>query len=258
MQEKIINKINYKIFWENNSKIILILHGWWGSSDSWVKVWELLIQAWFCVIIPDLPWFWKTLLEEVFTLDKYAETVESFCKELGLKDFILLWHSNGWAISIKIANRNKIEISKLILNNSAWIRNKKSTNLKRKILKIIIKPFKFLTKLPFWNKVKNIFYRAIWWQDYLKSLENSLLKGTYLNIISSDLQQEIKNIKVETLLIQWKLDTYTPVEDWIWMNKNISNSKLIILDNEKHWIHLKSPEKLVNVILENLNNKRFY
>lgn len=252
MQEKIINKINYKIFWENNSKIILVLHGWWGSSDSWIKVWELLEKAWFCVIIPDLPWFWKTILEEVFTLDKYDETVENFCKKLWLKDFILLWHSNWWAISVKLTNRKNISISKLILNNSAWIRNKKSTNLKRKILKIIIKPFKFLTKLPFWAKIKSLFYRAIWWQDYLKSLENPLLKQTYLNMISSDLQEEIKNIDIETLLIWWKLDTYTPIEDWVWMSKNISNSKLVTLENEKHWIHLNNPKLLVETILENI------
>lgn len=251
MQKKIINNINHKIFWENNEKVILILHGWWGTSESWVKVWELLEKSWYKVVVPDLPGFGKTILEKVFTLDNYAETVEKFCKELWLSDFILLWHSNGWAISIKIANRKKLEISKLILNNSAWIRNKKSINLKRKILKIVIKPFKFLTKLPFWNKVKNLFYRAIWWQDYLKSLENPLLKETYLNMIKSDLQEEIRNIDLETLLIWWKLDTYTRVEDWVWMSKNIINSKLVVLDSEKHWIHLHNPELLVKTILEN-------
>lgn len=251
MLEKKILNINYKQFWENNSEAILILHGWWWSSKSWITVWEMLEKAWFNIIIPDLPWFGKTDLKEIFTIDKYAETIEEFTKKLNLKNIILLWHSNWWAISIKLANRNNLKIKKLILNNSAWIRNKKSTNLKRKLFKIVIKPFKFLLKLPFWNKIRSVFYRIIWWHDYLNSLKNPFLKETYINMISSDLQDEIKNIKLETLLIWWKLDSYTPIKDWIWMNKNIANSKIVILDKEKHWIHLQNPKKLVDVILNN-------
>jgi pimeloyl-ACP methyl ester carboxylesterase len=256
MIEKVINinwlNINYKEFWENSLEVFLILHGWWWNSDSWIKVWELIEKEWFKVIIPDLPWFWKTILEKVFILDNYAEIIESFVKKLWLNEVFLLWHSNGGAISIKIENRKIIKINKLILNNSAWIRNKKSTNLKRKILKIIIKPFKILTKLPFWEQIKILFYRFIWWQDYLNSLKNHFLKETYLNMIKTDLQSEIKNITTKTILIWWKFDTYTPLEDWIWMNKNISNSKLIIFEDQKHWIHFKAPQKLVKTIIKNL------
>ena len=122
--------ISYKLFWElkkgNNN--IVILHWWWGSSNSWIKVWELLNSIWYNVIIPDLPWFWKTTLLSALTLEEYAIIVENFIKELSIiwKEWIILWwHSNGWAISIKISNRKKLKISTLILNNSAGIRNDK-------------------------------------------------------------------------------------------------------------------------------------
>lgn len=256
MLEKNINinwlNINYKDFWEKSTETILILHGWWWSSDSWVQVWEFIWNSWFKVIIPDLPWFWKTTLENTFTLDNYAKVIEDFVNTLWLWEITLLWHSNWWAISIKIENRKNIKIKKLILNNSAWIRNKKSNNLKKKVIWLIIKPFKFIKNLPFWYKIKNLFYRFIWWHDYINSEKNLFLKETYLNMIKSDLQDEIKSIKTSTLLIRWDKDTYTPLEDWKLMNKNIVNSKLVILDWEKHGIHLQNPNRLVKVILENV------
>lgn len=257
-------EINYEE-WTNdlNENTIVILHGWWWSSQSWLTVGELLFQYWFNVIIPDLPWFWKTKLEKVFDLDEYAVVVEEFIKKLWLNNIILWWHSNWWAISIKIANRWKVNISRLILNNSAWIRNDSKRSLKRKILNlftgiikkiiwIIPNSIKKKLKIIFFTKLREYFYRAIWWQDYLNAEKNPFLKQTYLNIISSDLSDEFAKINQNTLLIWWREDTYTPLSDWIKMRNNIKNAKMVIIDNEKHGIHIKNPETLVNTFLNNI------
>ena len=246
-------EINYEDFIDvENKETIVILHWWGWSSQSWLTVWDLLSKNGFNTIIPDLPGFWKTKLEKVFDLDEYVLVIEEFIKELWLKKIILWWHSNWWAISIKIAEREKIDISRLILNNSAWIRNDKRRWLKRKIINLIIKPFKFLKNAPWYTKIRELFYRIIWWQDYLEAEKNSFLKKTYVNMIKSDLKDIIPNINLNTLLIWWKNDTYTPLSDWIYMRKTIKNSKMIILDNEKHWIHLTSPKKLVDTFLKNI------
>ncbi len=256
-KENILEKINLEINYEDfirkdNEKTIIILHWWGGSSRSWLTVWELLFQNGFNVIIPDLPGFWKTKLEKIFDLDEYASVVESFIKELWLTEVVLWWHSNGWAISIKIANRWKVKISRLILNNSAWIRNDRNRNIKRKVLSFIIKPLKFFKKIPGFIKLRELFYRAIWGQDYLNAEKNPFLKETYLNIIKSDISDELTKIKENTLLIWGRDDKYTPIRDWIIMRNKIKLSKMIILDKEKHGIHLTSPEKLVNTFLNNI------
>jgi pimeloyl-ACP methyl ester carboxylesterase len=169
---------------------------------------------------------------------------------------LILWgHSNWWAISIKLANRKKIKILRLVLNNSAWIRNDKKRSLKRKIFNIIVKPIKLifpLIKKLGGDKLRKMFYKAIWSHDYLKAEQNPNLKQTYLNMISSDLKEDILNIDNHTLLIWWEKDSYTPVSDAYFMRKNIKNSKLIILDNETHWIHLKNPKRLVETFLQNI------
>jgi pimeloyl-ACP methyl ester carboxylesterase len=124
--------------------------------------------------------------------------------------------------------------------------------LKRKIFSIITKPLRFLASFGAFKWLRKLFYRAIWSQDYIQAETKPFLKETYLNMISSDLSEEIKNIKTPTLLIRWEKDTYTPLSDWKFMNENIKNSKLIVLEWMKHWIHLKNPEKLVDVFFENI------
>lgn len=251
--EKTNLEINYEEFlaWKENDTIV-ILHGWWGSSQSWLTVWELLKTNWFNVIIPDLPWFWKTKLKYIFDLDEYAKVIEWFIKELWLKNIILWWHSNGWAISIKIASRWKLDISRLVLNNSAWIRNDKKRTLKRKVLWFVVKNFSFLKSIFLFKKLRILFYKIIWWRDYLNSEKNPHLKWTYLNMIKSDLTDIISKIEYNTLIIWWEKDTYTPLSDWKFMRDNIKNSKMIVLDNEKHWIHIQNPERLVETFIKNI------
>lgn len=231
---------------------ILILHGWWWSSDSWVEVWNMLFEKWYDVIMLDLPGFWWTILEKVFTLDDYAKVVEDFIEILKLKDFILLWHSNGWAISIRLLNRWNIKPKKLILNNSAWIRQKPSLSFKRISLKYLSLPFKVFKFIPGYNALRRLFYRAIWAHDYINSEHNQFLNGTFKNMINTDLKNELLNIKIKTLIIWWENDAYTPVLDWYLMKKKIKGSKLVVLDNERHGIHLQNPKRLVETIIDNI------
>lgn len=257
MEEKQIQlwkqTINYKVFsWDENNYSILILHWWGGKSDSWEEVSKQLSAKWPNIIVPDLPGFWKSEIISTYTLNDYAKIVEEFVKSIKLDNFILMWHSNGGAISIKIINRWYIKPLSLILNNSAWIRNDKKRSFKRKVLNKTASVLKPLNKIKLINKIRPLLYRAIWSQDYLKSEENPYLKETYKNMISSDLKNEISKIVLNTLLIWWENDTYTPVSDAYHMRENIKNSKLIILDNEKHWIHLQNPDRLTETIINNI------
>jgi hypothetical protein len=36
------------------------------------------------------------------------------------------------------------------------------------------------------------------------------------------------------------------------MRNNIKNSKMVVLDNETHGIHIKNPERLVKTFLDNI------
>ncbi len=262
-----INKqdISYNIFKSNKNQSILILHGWRWSSDSWNEFSKILQKSWYNVFIPDIPGASKnTKCEKIYNIDEYAIIFEEFVenlkriyKDINFNKLIILGHSNWWAIAIKLANRKKIKINKLVLNNSAWIRNDIKRNMKRKILNITAKTFNKINflknrKISVLEKTKKIFYRLIWNYDYLEAIDNPNLKKTYLNMIACDLKEEIKKINIETLIIWWEKDKYTPLRDWYFMKDNIKKSKIIVLKNKTHSIHLKDPEVLVKHFLLNM------
>ncbi len=244
--------IYYKSFGDTNSPKLFILHGWWGSSDSWVECATLLSDHGFHVIVPDLPGFWKTKLSRAFTLEDYADVVEQLVKKLKLNNILLWWHSNGGAIATKICHRNNIEVKHLVLNNSAGIRHDPKRNLKRIILWYLVKVGKLFKNIPGFSYVRNLFYRAIWSHDYLNAEKNKSLAQTYQNMIASDLQDVLPTIQTATTMIWWENDSYTPVSDAQKIDSLLLNSHLIILDWERHGIHLQNPTRLVDTFLKTL------
>lgn len=242
--------VNFKEFW-TWEKHFLILHWWWWSSDSWIRISEML--SWnYKVFVPDLPWFWKTLLNRAYQVDDYSDFVADFIQKIWIKNYVLLWHSNWWRISINSLIKQKIEPKILILNNSAGI--KIPLNKKQKLFWLIAKTLKPLKKFKLFSKWRELFYKSIWWHDYLKA-EKPFIKETFLNMIDSDFSENLDKIQTKTLLIWWENDTYTPLYTGKEMNSKIPNSSLKILSWEKHWIHLSSPKTLYETILNYLNNK---
>ncbi len=247
--------IKYETYWNNKNKTILILHWRNGSSKSWTKIGNILSNN-FYIIIPNIPCA-SSIIENCnrnYTLDDYASLINKLINKLKLKDIILLWHSNWWAIATKLITSYNNNIKTLILNNSAGIRNTTKKQLKKKLLYILSKIFKIFFLLPWTKKIKKLFYKIIWAHDYLNAQENMYKKQTFLNMIKEDLKNIFPKIKIKTFLIRWEKDTYTPLSDWILINKLIKNSKLIVINDAKHWIHLQNPEKLAKVIFSITKN----
>jgi pimeloyl-ACP methyl ester carboxylesterase len=259
MKEQIIeiawDSINYKYYPAQSAKWdILILHGWGWKSDSWNSVAEILSKNNLNVYVPDLPGFWKSSLNKSYSIESYSDSIWEFIKELKLQDLILLWHSNWGAIATKTAIKEDISIKLLLLNNSAWVRK----NLRRRLKRIILKPFallfKLLSFLPFYSKFRSLAYRAIWSGDFVRSEKsNPNLKLTYLSVISADLTQSFNKISIPTHLIRWSNDRATPLSDGSYIRLNIHNSKMHVMEDEEHSIHLKNPLWLTKVILDCVN-----
>jgi hypothetical protein len=60
-----------------------------------------------------------------------------------------------------LENRAKIDIDRLVLNNSAGIRNDEKRTKKRKMLNFVIKNLKFLKKIFIFKKIRILFYKII-------------------------------------------------------------------------------------------------
>ncbi len=227
---------NLKIHYEDNGKgkNILILHGW-GSSGEVFKLMSDYLKTNNRVIVVDLPGFGKS--EEpnkALVLDDYVDIVKKIIKELKIVEPIIIGHSFGGRITIKLAADKKNKLKKIILIDSAGIRRKKKPSIKVKILKFLNRTVgKLLPSLS--RKMKD----RIGSSDYRNA--SLVMKDTLVNVVREDLTPLLEQIEASTLLIWGENDMDTPFEDALLMERLIKDSGIVKVSNAGHYSFLDDP-----------------
>jgi pimeloyl-ACP methyl ester carboxylesterase len=235
------NIINYLDLGNREGKILVFLHGWLDSLNSFKKVSELLKKD-YRIILLDLPGFGESTLEnKKADVSYYVNFIKNFIEKLNIIPYAYVGHSFGGRILLKGLGMNILNSEKLILVGSAGIIENK--NFKNISLIFLSKCFKFILNLPiiknYKEKIRNRFYKNIG-SDYLNSTH---LQEVYKNILKEDLQIYAKNIKTKTLLIYGENDFSTPIKYGQIFNKLIISSELVIIKNSTHFVHQEKPEE---------------
>ena len=234
---------------EQNTKFLLILHGWNSNSDRWQEVAQPISEKGFKVFVPDLPGFGKSNpLEDAWDTNQYIDWLEELIKEFNFKNFYLLGHSFGGALASKLAVKHAQEVDKLFLVSAACVRKKTTAKKSFAIISKFVKLFSFL---PFYTLFKKAVYKFIIRKSDYNYVDGTL-KQTYLNVVAEDLSFHLPFIKVPTIIIWGQKDVSTPIEDAKFINKQIKNSKLIIIPEAGHDLNRKQPEILADKVLDNI------
>jgi len=242
-------KINYKI--AGQGPAILILHGWGGSSDSWIQVQEILAREGFKIIVPDFPGFGKSKTPfEPWGVKEYGNFVLNLTKILELQNFFLLGHSFGGRVAIKFSVLYPEKIKSLILCDSAGIKQKWGIGEKLifQISKIGNAIFTPTPLRRFKDKAKNLFYIFLRHRDYAKA--DGTMRETIKKVLTEDLLKDLPQIKIRTLIIWGESDKLVPVKYAHIFKEKIESSKLEILPKIGHSPHLEVPEKLAKIIIQ--------
>jgi len=253
IQEKQISidglNINYKMAGEGFP--FLILHGWGGSSNSWVEVQKILSSKGYKVINLDLPGFGKSSSPVVpWEIKDYADFVLKFVNKLGLEKIILLGHSFGGRISIKFAAKHPERMKILILCASAGVNfpytfSQLVVFYLSRVGNYLLSP-RFLARIKDW--ARNNFYILIRQRDYQKV--KGAMKGTFKKVIVDDLTPELPKIKTKTLIVWGERDTTVPIKAAYIMKEKIPDSTLEFIPRASHTPNLETPEKLSETILK--------
>jgi pimeloyl-ACP methyl ester carboxylesterase len=240
-------KTHYQTF--GSGTPFLFLHGWGSNSERWIAVAEEVAKKGFKVIVPDLPGFGQSdALTTVWNMNNYIKWLEEFIKELKIKDYYLLGHSFGGALSCKLTINHPQDVKRLFLVSAASVR-KRTT--KKSFLKNIAKIVKRFSFLPHYALFRKAFYKFIIRKsDY--PYVDGLMKETFKNVISEDLSQFTGFIRTPVVIIWGDKDESTPLEDAYFMNQKIRNSKLIVINGAGHALNKECPEKLSAKIIENV------
>lgn len=223
-----------------SGKDLVVLHGWGHDVSSFWHVVEQLKDT-FTLYLVDLPGFGRSELpKKPFTVQDYAQTIAEFIRSQNIKP-ILLGHSVGGRIAIKLAANKPDLIEKLILEDAAGIKPKR--DVPKVLLYPIAKAFRYLLPNIFGIKqrIRYRFYKALE-SDYISA---GPMKETLKNILAEDLTPDLPKITTETLLIWGEEDPTleASLANGKKMYRLIPNARIAVLEDIGHSPHLEKPEQ---------------
>ncbi len=218
---------------------LLFLHGWAApvSEGAYKLLCDHLSEN-FRVIAPDLPGFGGSEQPQTpWCVDDYVEFCVAFANALELKDMVLMCHSYGGRISIKLLSQSPcpLSVKRAVFIDAAGIRPKRGVGYYTKVYSY--KCMKKLANIPpiakccpaLVERVKNRAGSA----DYRRASE--IMRATMVRSVNEDLTHLLPKITVSTLLIWGECDTATPLSDGKLMEKLIPDAGLVTLRGAGHF-----------------------
>jgi pimeloyl-ACP methyl ester carboxylesterase len=151
-------------------------------------------------------------------------------------------------VAAYLAAREPQLISSLILSGASAIRPKRS--FQRTIFGLIAKTGRIFFSLPliknFSAPAQKFLYKLAGSPDYVAT--SGIEREVFKKIVRQDLTEELKKIKIPTLVVWGTLDSYVPLASGKTIAKLIPNSRLEIIPGGKHGLHLAMPEKLYSIV----------
>ncbi|MDP2638954.1 MAG: alpha/beta hydrolase [Candidatus Azambacteria bacterium] len=238
VNDLLIHYWHWPTYDEKNPSIVF-LHGWRLSGEVWLPIIRYLLDKGYNIFSLDLPGFGRSEMPaENYTLADYADVVEAFIQKMKIRDVILVGHSFGGRIAIKLVAKNPGLFKKLVLANSAGFRNSREFYLRSKIF--LAKIFKFIFKIPFFRMTRIKIYKMIGADDYITLPDE--MKKVFVNIVNEDLTDLLPKLgRLPTLIIWGDQDKETPISFASAFRRGIANSELVILPRAGHLSFFDQP-----------------
>lgn len=219
---------------------VYVLHGWTYQVDKWQPFIKQLSKKYRVKLlkIPGL----TDPLNEVWCLEDYVSWLDSQLPKH--TQVVLMGHSNGGRISMAYTLSHPKKVQKLILIDSAGIRDKSVLlQIKRSVFEVIAKLGKIFVPS---DKARRILYRLAGETDYYQA--NPILGETMANLIKVDLQPKLSLIMTPTLIIWGENDSITPLKQAYTFHQSLPNSRLEIISQARHSPMYSHPQKVVSLI----------
>lgn len=235
--------INYDFRGEQNGgdTLVVLLHGWGSNIKLFDNLMNVISQK-YPVTALDMPGFGLSEeMSEPWDVGQYTDFVIKFISGFNYKKVILLGHSFGGRVIIKMLTQRDIpfEVPNIIMVDAAGIKPKKT--FKQKLRQRVFKIGKWFYNLKIVKKISpkglDNWRKKFGSADYNDASE--IMKTTLVKTVNEDLTDYISKITADALLIWGENDTATPLSDGQLMEKLIKNSGLVTLKNAGHYSFLE-------------------
>ena len=237
---------------------LVLIHGFLGSSKMWGPQIDFF-KDYFRVITPDLPGYGKSnKVKSHNSIQSIANLLLDCLEEKKIDKFYLLGHSMGGMIVQEMAKKNGDKISKLVCYSTGprgempgrfETIDQSRENLKKKGLEITTQNIAKTWFVKGEDAKYFDFCIEAGTQTSIEAAENALIAIKEYNGVNN-----LKFIKNKTLIIWGDKDKSYNLTQVKTLEKNISNSSLVIFEGCAHNIHLEKIEEFNRTVFNFIND----
>ncbi|MBR5192571.1 MAG: alpha/beta hydrolase [Clostridia bacterium] len=235
--------INDKKVYTKEKKPLIFLHGYLADSKSFIYQTKFF-SRYFEVHALDLKGFGENKnMPYPYSLTDYVNELKNYILANNITKPNIIAHSFGGRIAIKLLATDGELVNRVVLTGSAGLKPKRSFKYRvKKLCYSLLKKF-----------VKKERLKGFYSKDYLSL--SPVMQQSFIKIVNEHLDNLLPKIKNKTLIVFGEKDTETPIYMAKKLNKNIKNSKLIIIKGAGHFCFLENPNKFNLEVREFLLSK---
>ena len=220
--------------------LVLLLHGWGSNIELFASMTAILSQK-YRVVAPDMPGFGLSEEpKEPWCVDDYVDFVLKFLEDFKPEKLIVLGHSFGGRVIIKMASRDlPFEIEKVILVDSAGVKPEKTL-----MQKVRQRSYKIGRRVLETAPAKALFPDAL--EEFRLSHGSAdynsatpVMRQTLVKTVNEDLRELMPNMKMPVLLVWGENDDATPLSDAKIMESLMPEAGIVTLKGAGHYSFLE-------------------
>lgn len=227
--------INY-IDTGGEGRTALFLHGWGAHIGLYGRIFELLAGMGWRVLAFDMPGVGGTPEPpQPLTVEDYCDIVLEFCRRAGVQPELLLGHSHGGRVSLRLLGLGLLRCPRAVLIDSAGIPSKKTLGAKLRL-----RAYKVLSRAAHTRLLAPLLGGA-----YERARErrssadyraaSPVMRQTMNNILAADMRPLMPDIRASVLLVWGENDADTPPENGREMERLIPGAGLALIRGAGHF-----------------------
>ena len=230
------------VYAENDVKsdvTLVLVHGFGGNKDTW----NWIVSKWYDkyhLVAIDLPGHGESVSSMTldYTITAQAERLYKFLEAKKLKNFYLVGHSMGGAISLRFAGSHAEDLKALILIDSMGMGQTKSDGVKLVERSDKNPLYDVCTKERLQTLLDYSMHKPPYMPDMIKDalLEEKCSRRDLEKVLYDDMYKDVcclndiaKSIDIPTLILWGDKDRMTHIDNATLLHDTIKRSQLIIL-----------------------------
>lgn len=254
--------IFHRLYGKGDSTVVFI-NGAAMSTNGWAPFLSTLTKNHRVLLLDLLDQGRTKTFKKDYTLTDQADILNLLLEELNIDDIHLAGMSYGGKVSLTFALKYKEKVKSLGLINTDCYNSNYTMELSKSWLKaaetldgelfgsVILTSMYSVTYYE--NKYELMKEKENYFKEHLDKEYYEAFKRSVLSNIDYDVRDELKNIKIPTVVITSDEDFVIPKKSQKIMYDNIENSKWEIIYDAGHAVMYEKPDEFIGVYMKFLD-----